>query len=146
MAKLDSILKSSGNSFFKVIANWTSIAGNSNREIMKPVRISKKVLFVAVPNSMVLKTVKRFQSSILEKVQSVTGKTSVKEIKFFSDPSKFKDIERKPKKKTDPSILNKIDVERRYSELVQMGIDPALARTMAEIDLILKDKKRINDF
>ncbi len=146
MAKLDKILNSSGNPFFKVIINWTSIAGKSNREIMKPVRISKRILFVAVPNSMVLKTVRRFHESVLEKVQKVAGKTSVKEIKFFSDPSKFKDTPEKiVKKSVKRTVLNEADVQRRNEELIKKGIDPSLARTMAEIDFILKDKKRIND-
>lgn len=145
MPKLDNILKNSGNTFFKILTNWTEIAGKSNREIMKPVRISKNVIYIAVPNSMVMKTVRRFQSNILQKIQKVTNRSVIKEVKFFCDPSKFKEASEKfTDKKQDPFIFDENEVQRRNGELLKMGIDSSLSKTMAEIDFILKRKNRIN--
>jgi chromosomal replication initiation ATPase DnaA len=146
MPKLDNILKNSGNTFFKILTNWTGIAGKSNREIMKPVRISKSILYIAVPNSMVMKTVKRFQSKILQRIQKVTNRSVIKEVKFFCDPSKFKETSEKFTDKTpDPVIFDEKEVQRRNGELLKMGIDSSLSKTMAEIDFILKKKKRIKE-
>lgn len=143
MPKLDKILNSSGNAFFKIMINWTRIAGKSNREIMRPVRVSKGILFIAVPNSMVLKTVKRFQAAILMNIYETVKSSNVKEIKFFSDPSKFKEsaIKAKPQK-AEPVILDENEVKKRNEELLKMGIDGSLSETMAQIDFILKKKNR----
>lgn len=142
MTQLKNILNDSGNTFFKLLVNWTAIAGKSNREIMKPNRITKKVLYVAVPNNMALKIVRRLEPEILKNVQVFSGKTSVKEIRFFSDPSKFPDIAEKTKKTAHkPTKLDNNEVEFRSSQLKELGIDSSLSRTMAEIDLILKKQK-----
>ena len=92
MTQLKNILNNSRNTFFKLLINWTTIAGKSNRDIMKPNRISKQILYVAVPNNMALRIVRRLEPEILKNVQAFSGKTSVKEIRFFSDPSKFPDL------------------------------------------------------
>ena len=143
MAKLNNILDNSRSAFMKILMNWTSIAGKSNRDIMKPDRISRQILYVSVPNTMVLKTVRRFEYSMLNNVHNQIGNKSVKEIRFFSDPSKFKYVE-KPKtkkKKRKPTVLDHSDVERRSSELQETGIDSSLSQKMAEIELILKKQK-----
>jgi len=143
MAKLNNILDNSRSAFFKVLMNWTAIAGRSNRDIMKPARITRQILYVSVPNTMVLKTVRRFESSILANVQKFIGKVSIKEIKFFSDPSKFKETEvKKPrKKKVKPTVLDPSNVSQRSTELENIGIDGSLSKKMAEIELILKKQK-----
>jgi len=142
MAQLKNILNDSGNTFFKLLINWTTIAGKSNRDIMKPNRISKQILYVAVPNNMALKIIRRLEPEILRNVQAFSGKTSVKEIRFFSDPSKFQDVVKKAKKTAHkPTKLDNNDVEFRSSQLKEIGIDSSLSRTMAEIDLILKKQK-----
>lgn len=142
MAQLKNILNDSGNTFFKLLVNWTTIAGKSNREIMKPSRISKRILYVAVPNNMALRIVRHLEPEILKNVQAFSGKTSVKEIRFFSDPSKFPDVAEKTKKNVyKPTKLDSHDIEFRSHQLKGVGIDSSLSRTMAEIDLILKKQK-----
>jgi len=142
MAQLKKILNDSRNTFFKLLINWTAIAGRSNREIMKPNRITKQILYVAVPNNMALRIVRRLEPEILKNVQAFSGKTSVKEIRFFSDPSKFPDVAKKTRKTIyKPTVLDNNDVEFRSSQLKEIGIDSSLSRTMAEIDLILKKQK-----
>jgi hypothetical protein len=91
---------------------------------------------------MALKIVRRLEPEILRNVQAYSGKTSVKEIRFFSDPSKFPEVEERALKTAyKPTELDKNDVEFRSSQLKEIGIDSSLSRTMAEIDLILKKQK-----
>ncbi len=131
-----------GDSFSKIIMNWTKITGNSNRDIMMPLKISNGTLVIAVPNGMVSKAAVRFKKKILENILNIAGSSGINDLKFVIDPKSFniKRSEEKPEKKIIE--ISPEETAQKKKQLEEMGISPELSETFAKIELLWEKKNR----
>ncbi|HNW83104.1 MAG TPA: DciA family protein [bacterium] len=142
MKRVSQILGSEHSTILKLIINWTEIAGVSNRELMIPVDIRDRTLIIVVPNGMVAKTFVRFKNQLLSNIGNIVRNSGISDIKFIVDTTRFK--EKKPVK-TDPENiapdLSPEEILKKKHELESKGISPAIAESMARIELIWQKKK-----
>ena len=127
--------------FSKIIMNWTKITGTSNRDIMMPLRISKEILVIAVPNGMVAKTAARFKKKILENILNIIGFCGINDLKFVIDYKSFniKKTDEKPQKKAIE--ICPVETSEKKKQLEKMGVSPELSETFAQIELLWEKKK-----
>lgn len=139
----DSMMESSGK-FFRIILIWEEVTGKNNAKLMIPAELKQKILKVAVANNIVLAAASKFEQLMIKRINSNSGEETVKQIKFFIDPSRFK---RKSSgfnhKKQPVTNFSQEEILAKEFELVQkFGFDEKIAEVVANIELF-REKNNI---
>ena len=133
----------SSSKFIKILLSWEEISGKSNAKIMMPVELKEKVLKVAVPNSIVLSAISKFEHPMMTRINSKFDEKSVVKIIFFIDPSKFKTKRSGTRQKTSkPVQFSHEEFLQKKQELIQkFHLNENMAEIAANIELIKEKKK-----
>ena len=142
----DLIWNSSGR-FIKILISWDEIAGKNNDKMMMPVELKEKVLKVAVPNSIVMSAISKFEQTMIKRINSKLDEKTVVKIIFFIDPSKFKTKRSGVKQKTTESIqFSQEELVEKKQELMQkFNLNDKTAEIAANIEL-MREKKENGNF
>ena len=133
----------SSGKFLKIMLSWEEIAGKNNAKIMMPVELKDKILKVAVPNSIVLSAISKFEQSMIKRANAKFNEKGVVKIIFFIDPSKFKAKRSGKKQKPSESVqFSQEEFLEKKQELIQkFNLNEKMAGIAANIELTREKKK-----
>ena len=139
----DSMLESSGKFF--IILIWEEVTGKNNAKLMIPAELKQKILKVAVANNIVLAAASKFEQLMIKRINSNSGEETVRQIKFFIDPSRFKRKKEGSRQKKQPvTDVSQEEVLAKEFELIQkFGFDEKIAEVAANIELF-REKNNID--
>ncbi len=147
MPRLGEFLPHDGDPLMTVIVQWSAVVGKRSRRLLFPRKYDAfhKVLYVAVPNSMVRAQYEPLLPLIIEKMAQVVPEVPVQRIALSVDPRWFPAKERigadTPPPPPEPDPAQVAAAEQR---LLEAGVSPRFASVLARIE-VLRNQRRDED-
>ncbi len=143
MPRLISLISAGNDPLLLLISRWTAVVGRRNRKILFPKKldVEKKTLRIAVPNSMVRAQYEPLLSLIVEKIAQVAPGMPVEKIVLSVEPRYFAgnaELTEPPVVSVDPAPEAVGNARQR---LVEKGVSPRLATTLAHIEVMLEQNR-----
>ncbi|HOW51896.1 MAG TPA: DciA family protein [bacterium] len=127
-----------------VLFQWTAIVGKKSRNMLFPYEFDrrKRVLKVAVPNSMVRAQYEPLLPLIVEKMARILPEARVAGIALSVEPRHFEKKKRRPPARPPRPAPDPATVAEAERRLIAGGVSPEKARVLAEIAVLIDEKRR----
>jgi len=139
MPRLGSLIPVTNDPLLLLLCRWTDIVGKQNRKVLCPREFDseKKILRIAVPNSMVRAQYEPLLSLIVEKIGATLPEVTVEKIVLSVEPRCF---ERKsPRGEMSPSITrtpSSAEIAKARQRLIEKGVSPRSAAILAPLEVM----------